>query len=198
MIYKSQRKEPNYVTPQTNLIFKARLLWRDLATWFREYLITLFLGAGNLELESNRLYRIPLEYGNLLRVFYGDQIAEQYITLLSNYIITFESLFTALQGNDVNVINEATMRLYQNANERAAFLARINPFWTESEWQSLMYSFTQMTIDQATTFLTGDYTRNIEIYDRILSLTSLIGDYFSEGLINYLNYYQPQQMQPDR
>jgi hypothetical protein len=50
-----------------------------------------------------------------------------------------------------------------------------------------------MQIDEATTFLMKDYTRNIDIFDSILSLTNIIGDYFSEGLTNYFILTQQQQ-----
>ncbi len=56
-----------------------------------------------------------------------------------------------------------------------------------------MTSFTSMNIDQATALLTMDYNKFINIYDRILALTTIIGDYFSEGLNYLLAPQSPQQ-----
>lgn len=191
MHHKSQGPVMPIVDPvpgEVNLIFRTRMLWRDLATWLRAYLISAFAGFGNYEAVSQRLYRLPLEYGNVLRVFFGDQATEQYITFVSNYIITMQSLMVAQLNHDVNAVNLLTQRAYANVNERAAFLASINPFWSESIWNSLLYSFTSMNLEQSTAMLSKDYARDIEIFDRILSLTTVMGDYFSEGLINYLTY----------
>lgn len=184
MIRVNQIQYPCNTPAQTNLIIRARMLWRDLASWLRAYMISLFAGIGDLDAVSQRLYRIPLEYGYMLNVFYGDQVTEQFIALISNYIVIMESLFTAQKNNDINAANNLTQQLYQNVNNTAAFLSSINPFWTESEWKSILTSFTSMNIEQATALLTKDYVGYINIYDRIIALTNIIGDYFAEGL-NY-------------
>ncbi len=182
------------ISAQMNFIFRARMLWRDLATWLRAYKVSLYGGVGNSESLSQRLYQIPLEYGNMLRVFVGDEATEKYINLLSQYIILLQSLFIAQINNDVNSIDDLTKQIYQNTKERAALFAQMNPYWSQSEWITLMNAFTQMQIEEATTFLTRDFDRNIEIFDRILSLTTIMGDYFSEGLMFFfmLNPYGSQ------
>jgi len=130
----------------------------------------------------------------MLRVFVGDEATEKYINLLSQYIILLQSLFIAQINNDVNSIDDLTKQIYQNTKERAALFAQMNPYWSQSEWITLMNAFTQMQIEEATTFLTRDFDRNIEIFDRILSLTTIMGDYFSEGLMFFfmLNPYGSQ------
>lgn len=197
MIYKNEVQNPvlspNYITSQINFIFRARMLWRDMATWLRSYKVSLYGGVGNTDELSQRLYRLPTEYGNILRVFFGDQNTQQLINLLSQYISILQSLFSAQIDNDISRINNLTQQAYQNVNSTAALLASINPYWAQSEWATLLNSFTGMQIGEATTFLTKDYTRNINIFDNILSLTNIIGDYFSEGLTNY--FMLTQQMQ---
>lgn len=185
MISKNQVLNPNYITAQMNFIYRARMLWRDLASWLRAYKVSLHGGLGNIEAVSQRLYRIPLEYGNILRVFLGENNVEQFIQLLSQYIVLLQSLFVAQINNDINEVNNLTQQIYQNINSTAAFLASTNPYWTASQWETLINSFTSMQIEEATTFLTKDYERNIQIFDRILALTTIIGDYFSEGLTLY-------------
>jgi hypothetical protein len=191
-------QSPYYISAQMNFIFRARMLWRDLATWLRDYMVSLYGGIGNVEAVSDRLYAIPMDYGNMLRLTFGDQVAEQYINLLVQYIALFQSLFTALKNNDVNSINNFTQQIYQNVEDRAAFLASINPFWSRSEWVSLTTAITSMHIEQARTFLTQEYEQNLAIYDRILALANIIGDYFSQGLISYFVLSQPQPVQPQQ
>jgi hypothetical protein len=183
----------NYITAQMNFIFRARMLWRDLATWLRSYKVSLYGGVGNSEELSQRLFRIPQEYGNILRVFFGDQPTEQFITLLTQYIAILQSLFIAQINNDMNEINDLTQQSYQNVNSTAALLASVNPYWTQGEWVTFLTLFTGLQIQEATTFLTKDYTLNNDIFDRILSFTNIIGDYFSEGLTNYFILRQQQQ-----
>ncbi|QHI72522.1 hypothetical protein [Aminipila terrae] len=67
-------------------------------------------------------------------------------------------------------------------------MSKINPYWVESEWKSLLYQFSEKTIDESTTFQNKEFKENVDVFDRILNLTSLIGDYYSQGLLNYLNF----------
>jgi hypothetical protein len=191
MIYKSQTLEP--ITAQMNFIFRARMLFRDLALWLRSYKVSLFSGFGNLDETSRRLFRIPLEYGSILKLFFGEQDTEQLIYLLTQYISTLQSLFRAQYNNDVEQINSLTQQVYQNVNDTAAFLAILNPYWSQSYWVSLLNSFTISQINEATTFLIQEHSINIDIFDRIISLSNIIGDYFAEGLTNY--FFLTQQPQ---
>jgi hypothetical protein len=186
-------QSPNYITGQMNFIFRARMLWRDLATWLRSYKVSLYGGVGNTDSLSQRLFRIPLEYGNILRVFFGDQSTEQFINLLTQYIALLQSLFISQINNDVDSINQYTTQIYKNVDSIAALLAKTNPFWTQGEWVTFLTLFTGLQIQEATTFLTKDYNVNNDIFDRILTFTNLIGDYFSEGLMNYFAFKQQQQ-----
>lgn len=191
MANKNQQQISGWDTGVINLVFRARILWRDLATWIRAYLISAYSGLEIQKAVGEKLYRLPLEHGNVFKLFFGDKATEGYIALLSNYIITLESLFHAQIAGDTNTVNELTRKLYDNINQKAAYLARINPFWQEDVWRSLMINFTSMTIEQSTTFLTKDYRKNIEIFERILAYSTVIGDYFSGGLLNYISLPSP-------
>ncbi len=176
---------PNFMTPQINFIFRARMLWRDLATWLRAYKTSLYGGVENTNELSRRLFQMPKEYGSILRVFFGDENTEQLMFLLSQYITILQSLFAAQMNNDINEINDFTRQAYQNVNDTAALLAGINPYWTRGEWVALLSSFTAMQIEESSTFLIEDYSKNIDIFDSLLSLTNIIGDYFSQGMTDY-------------
>jgi len=193
MFHTNQMQSPGYITGQMNFIFRARMLWRDLASWLRSYKVSLYGGVGNTEELSRRLFRIPLEYASILRVYFGDQPTEQFINLLTQYIAILQALFIAQINNDIDEVNRLTQQAYQNVNEIAAFLASVNPYWTQSEWTTFLTLFTTLQIQEATTFLTQDYTLNIDIFDRILSFTNIVGDYFSEGLTIFFIQRQQQQ-----
>lgn len=200
MVYKNEVQNPAqtpaaipYITAQMNFIFRARMLWRDLATWLRSYKVSLYGGVGNTDELSQRLFRLPAEYGSIFRVFFGDPATEQLMSLLTQYIAILQSLFIAQINNDADQINSLTQQAYQNVNNTAALLASVNPYWTQADWVTLLTLFTSLQIQESTTFLTKDFSVNNDIFDRILTLTNLIGDYFSEGLTNYFLLKQQQQ-----
>ena len=192
MIYKDEYPGQiyTYTSGYLNLIFRARMLWRDMATWLTIYMFSVFGGYGNQKEISDKLYQVPLEYGNVMRLIFGDKLSEDYITLLSNYIIILEYLFQAQMAGDTAAVDEYTKQLYENIDKRAAFLAQINPYWQEGIWKTLLYTFNKMIIEDATTLLSKDYQKNIDVFDSLLTQSSIIGDYFSEGILNYL-YTKP-------
>lgn len=173
---------------QLNLIFQSRTIWRDLATWLRAYLASKHGGLGDIEAIWEKLDELLIKSTNIFSLVFGEQFADQYVTLLSNFNNILDALINAQINGDTNAINEYTKQLYENADQIAAFLSKVNPFWVESEWKNLLYQFNQMTIEQSNTFLNKDFRKNIDIFDRILNLTSTIGDYYSQGILDYLNF----------
>ena len=176
------------ITPaQMNLIFRARMLWRNSATWFRAYLANTMAGQDT-NAANDKLYHSTLEYGNTLRVFFGDKVTDEYLNLLFRYIEIYKALFQALQKGDLGAVEQYSKQLYQNIDQRAEALEKINPFWQETELKKQLYQFTDLLLQQAAAIASNDSTKDIETYDRLLTHSTAIGDYFSEGLINYLTY----------
>lgn len=185
MISVDRYKENLITYGQMNLIINARNLWRDFVMWSRIYLISRLAGIGTPNEVFYRIYRIPNGFGNVLRLIFGDEIAEKYIHLLSQTIIIFSELIEAQLIGNVELVTEKVRQLYMNADERAKFLATINPYWEEVQWKSLMYTFYQYSFDEIISIQTND-ARNIDIFDRLLQHANTMGDYFSQGVFNYL------------
>jgi len=177
------------VIDEINFIFRTRMLWRDMGSWIRAYIISLYANIGDQDFVSQRLSKVPSEFGDVFRIFFGDENTSSLIGLLEAYISLLQSVFQALNVNNTNAVNVYLNLLYQNTDQIALFLSQINPFWEESKWQNYLRKYTQMVIEEAVTFHEGDYTKNIEIYDNLLSLSLLMGDYISEGLYRYMDQY---------
>lgn len=187
MIYYSISRSDNIAPGQANLIFRARMLWRDMATWLTIYMFSLYGGYGNHDVIEAKLYQLPLEYGNIMKLIFGNRVSEDYINSLSNYIIIMGNLFHAQLAGDAEAAGNYTQQLYSNIDQRTKFLAQINPYWQEDNWRALLYTFNNMILEDSTSLLTQQYQQNILIFDRLLSQSTIIGDYFSEGIFNYIN-----------
>ncbi|QIB68354.1 hypothetical protein Ami103574_03055 [Aminipila butyrica] len=175
-------------TSQLNFIFQSRTAWRDMSTWIRAYLASKHGGLGDTETIRNKLKELTHKYVGTFSMIFGEHVAEQYILMLTEYMDLFDKLIDAQIQEDQAAIEEYTRLLYANTDQRAAMFASLNPYWSESEWKNLLYQFNQKTIDQSTTFHNKEFRQNVEIFDSILNLTSLIGDYFSSGMLSYLTY----------
>lgn len=181
---------------QMNLIFRARNLWREFVVWSRVYLISRVAGIGTTEDVFSRIYQIPREFGDITRLIFGDPAAEKTIQQLSSTVMLFRNLVEAMIADDRAAADRLVRDLYKNADERASYLASINPFWDETQWKYLIYTFYSYSFQEITSILTGD-PRNIDLFDRFLQFADTIGDYFSQGLYNYLTYRRPRGMFSD-
>lgn len=173
---------------QVNIIFQSRTIWRDLATWTRAYLASMHGGLGDAELIREKLGELREKAVNIFSIVFGEKLADEYVKLLFDFDTIFASLVDAQVNGDTDKINEYTKQLYENSDQIAAFLSQINPYWVESSWKDLLYRFNQKLIEQSSTFLNRQFQENINIFDQILNLTSIIGDYYSQGILNYMHY----------
>lgn len=176
-----------FTLEQVNSIYAIFMFWFELATWTRAYIRSSFIGAGNTAEIYERLRQVPKDYGNNMRKIFGEKITEDYIQMVDTHIILIDSLIKAQKDKNIDEINRVIQQLYQNADQRAAFLASINPYWDEKEWRTRMYNYNRSTIEEMTAFLSGDTAMVNDIFGRLLDLSEIGGRYFLQGTLNYLN-----------
>lgn len=167
--------------------FGFRGFWFDLAALTRSYFISRYVGLGMADESYKRLNETVENYVRRLRPFFGDKITDEYLNLLYTHVSLISSLVTAQLEGNVEAVGQITKQIYQNADERAAFLASINPLWEQSEWRNWLYRYTQSTLEEMTTFSSRNYSRNLDIFKRLLTQAEITGDYFAQGLFNYIN-----------
>lgn len=176
---------------EMNVIYEIRMFWFELAVWIRNYMLGRYLGIGNIPEVYERLRRVPVDYINRLREIFGDRVPEDYVQLFLQYFDLLSLFITAQMQNNEEELNRITQLLYRNADQRAAAITAINPdFWSESEWRDRLYNNLRSTIDESTSFLRGDYARNIDIFSTILDQAESTSSYFAQGLFQYLNTFQ--------
>lgn len=171
---------------QVNLISNVRIFWRRLTIWTRIYIISRYLGIGTAEVAFERLYIENLNFGDMLQIHFNRSIANSYSQLLNQFSIGIRELITALLQEDLDAARQNIDRLLQNADQRAAFLASINPYFNEAEWRNLLITYLQDTIQEANLFASEDYRLDIEYFDRLMTLSNTMGDFFAEALYDYI------------
>ncbi len=156
MICKNRLQENLITYGQMNIIFQARNLWREFVIWSRVYLISRVAGIGIAEDVFNRIYRIPMEFGDITRLIFGNQAAEVTVQQLSVTVALFRELVDTMIAGNNEAASVLVQDLYKNADERAAYLASINPFWDETQWKYLIYTFYSYSFQEITSILTSD------------------------------------------
>ena len=79
--------------------------------------------------------------------------------------------------------DELRKRWYANADEIAAFLSLINPYWNQQKWRDMMYSHLSMTEKEAALRLKKEYPKDIKMFEHIEKEALDMADYMSTGII---------------
>lgn len=183
---KSNFNEQCITLSQIRLITNMRIFWRRLTIWTRIYIISRYLGIGTAEVAFERLYLENLDFGDMLRIHFSRSVSDMYSQLLNQFSIGLRELITALLQEDINTARQIIDQLLQNADQRAAFLASINPYFNETEWRNLLVTYLQDTVQEANLFAAQDYRMDIEYFDRLMDLSNTMGDVFAQALYDYI------------
>ena len=177
--------QEGYITfEQMNTIIAFQNLWNDLAEWMRFFLVSLLGDLGSLQATITRMYvKVPLDFYNALQVFYGPQLAQQFLNLLSSFIVAAWRLAEAMKAGDSKAADTGTVQLYQIADKISTFLASINVYWAQTQWRTLFNQFIRLWVEGLQAFLTQNFEQGISLYDRSKDLTVAMGDYMARGII---------------
>ncbi|HML37853.1 MAG TPA: hypothetical protein PKA19_10595 [Bacillota bacterium] len=180
---------------QMNEIYGVRMFWFELAVWVRNYMLSRYEGIGNPDEASARLRQVLEDYVARLRQFFGESPgADALMDELYAFQDLLGDLITAQMKGDEEEVDRITRLLYQNADDRAASVSSINPFWDQEEWRNRLYSNLRRTIEESESFLTEDYMKNIDAFSMLLNLADSASGYFAEGMFRYLISRQNEQI----
>lgn len=177
----------NYITyGQLNILNDFRKLWSEQTIFTRSYIDSTDVSSPDLQAVSDRLMKVPDQMYMKLEVFFGPIWAERYINVLQIHIVLLERLSAALKKNDQETADATTKDLYQNADEMADILARMNVFWSKGQWGLLLTQYVNLMISMMVARFSGDYERAIQVYDRFYIHALIIADYMAAGIMQYV------------
>ncbi len=175
---------PNLTFEQMNSIIAFRTLWLDLLLWTRDLIYSIADNHPNQAAITNRLYTgVPLSFYNALAVFYGRQIAEEFLQSLSSEILKVWRLIVAVRDGEQELVTEIIRDIYIGADSLATFLAGINPRWDRTIWRGFFIQYSSMLNELIVSIITGNYEVEIRVFDRIQNVTILMGNYMAGGIL---------------
>ncbi|HZK01851.1 MAG TPA: hypothetical protein VFC96_03210 [Anaerovoracaceae bacterium] len=169
---------------QLNLIKEIRRFWEQQVMWMRFYIQSAIRNDPDMTVVLQRLFANSQDFFYLLLVFFGRAAAERFASFITAHMSRIVALIDAMKNNDQAAINQLTVELNQNANNFAAFLGQMNPFWEERQWRQLLQSFVGQTIDEIVAIMAGQYEEGVRIFDNIENIAYEIADYLAKGIIS--------------
>lgn len=164
-----------------------RRLWMEHVLWTRFFIVSTAFNLPDLEVVTERLLQNPVDFARILKPFYGEKTAMQFERLFTDHLLIAAALVNAAKvGNSAQVEIERA-KWYQNAQDIAEFLSRINRFWSKAQWTDLLFDHLRMTENEAVFILTGQYEKSIKEYDRIQAEALDMADVMTSGIIRQFN-----------
>jgi hypothetical protein len=164
-----------------------RKLWEDHIVWTRQFIVSAATESGNLAdigPTTDRLLANQADIGNALKPFYGDVAGDQVTALLRDHILTAADLVAAAKAADATAVETASAAWYQNADDIATALSRLNPTrWPLAEMKAHMKDHLDLTLEEAVARLQGRYADDIAAYDEIQVQILGMADMLSDGII---------------
>lgn len=158
-------------------------LWTEHVMWTRFFIVSAVFGLSDLDEVEKRLLQNPADFAALLRPLYGTQTAAKFQKLLTEHLIIAGKLVNAAKVGQSAEADEIRKQWYQNADEIAAFLSGINPYWREKAWQTMFYDHLKMTENEAAQILSGKYEASISEFDAIQKQALEMGSYMASGIM---------------
>ncbi len=166
-----------------------RMLWEQHVYWTRFVILSMAFNLPDTEMVTNRLLRNPKDFEAALRPFYGDAVAAKFAELFTSHLTIAAELVKAAKISNNAAAADAEKRWYANADQIAAFLGSINPYWSAQEWQKMLYDHLAMTKNEAVDILTGNYSNSIATFEKIEKQALAMADMMTLGILRQFPQY---------
>ena len=160
-----------------------RMLWEQHATWTRMAIVSIALGLPDEAETIKRLLRNPGDIAAVFRPMYGGCVADRVNTLITEHLSIAADLVKAAKAGNGPAAAEIERRWYANADEIAAFLSFINPYWSREAMTNMWHEHLSLVKAQAVMMLNKDYAGDVAVYDQGESLLLAMADDLTCGII---------------
>jgi hypothetical protein len=161
-----------------------RRLWVDHVTWTRLFIVSFAAELPDLDATTARLLQNQEDIGDAVKPFYGRAAGNELTDLLTEHILTAADLLDAAKSGDTAAFDEARRLWYDNARRIARFLHEANPRnWPLRDMRSMMRMHLDLTLEEASHQLGGDYAASVASFDAIETQILHMADMLSSGIV---------------
>ncbi|MFC4099844.1 acetylglutamate kinase [Paenibacillus xanthanilyticus] len=162
---------------------QLRALWEQHVYWTRLTVNSIIERLPDESVTTARLLRNAADFGAALEPIYGPAIAAAFAELLRGHLTIAAELVKALLAGNTAAAEDAQKRWYENADDIALFLSRINPYWSQAEWQKMMHEHLRLLTSEVSTKLMKNYEENVALGDQIEAQALEMADMMTTGII---------------
>lgn len=113
-----------------------------------------------------RLLRNPKDFAEVYRKYYGDTAAAEIDRLITEHLGVGKQLIAATVAGETEKAAALNAKWYQNADDWAAYLAKLSPNIHEAAMRKMLRSHLDLVLEQVAARIAKNYPANVEAYDR--------------------------------
>jgi hypothetical protein len=178
-----------YTKAYIDISNKFRMLWEQHGFWTRSAVMSLALDLPDVDFVVRRLLQNPKDFAQALKPFYGDKIAAKFSDLLTSHLTIAAQLVKAAKAGDNAAASEVEKQWYANADEIAAFLGSINPYWSQEDWRIMLHNHLELVKAEAVHAINKDFEAGIRVFDEIERQALGMADVMSMGISNQFSIF---------
>jgi len=173
-----------FVTPmEESLWLQMRTLLLEQVFWTRITMTSIIQGSEDKGPVLNRLMRNYEDMTEALAPYLGNETANKFGDLMDKHLQITVDLITAANDNNQTAYEAANKSLFESANNIAAFENATIPKLAIEENDNLWRGYADLTINEATELIDGNYSASIDTLDVIEEQAALIADSLTNGII---------------
>lgn len=165
-----------------DLINLMRELWEQHGAWTRMAITSIVFSLPDQQATIGRLLQNPWDFAEAFTSFYGSDVGNKLGVLLTEHLVIAAELVEAAKAGDAERTAQLDREWQGNAEDIAAFLAQINPFWSLQTWRTMLFEHLRLVRQEAVTMLEGNYQASVNTYDLIETQSLEMADLMSLGI----------------
>ncbi len=159
-----------------------RMLWEQHVMWTRIAVMAILYDLPGTDLIIQRLLRNPADFANALEPFYGAEAAKEFERLFTEHLTIAAEIVKAAKAGNNESVAAADQRWRENADQIAALLSTMNPYWSEDDWSAMLNEHLDLLAANVAASVAGNLEESINGFDKIEMQALEMADMMSEGI----------------
>jgi hypothetical protein len=172
------------ITPaEGSLWLQLRTAWQEQVFWKRLAIQAIIQDSEERDPVISRLMRNYADMAETLGPYFGNENANLYGDLIEEHLQLSADFALAAREDDQMALEGITNRLYENSDEIASFENNTIPRLSLVERRAMWHEYLNLSRNETTELLNGDYINSTDTLDRTLEQASMMADSLTNGII---------------
>lgn len=170
-------------TEQMKLNQDMRKLWSDHIVWTGKTVMSILDDTPGQDEITARLLKNPSDMAEIMRTYYGDEVASRFENLIKEHLTIAAELVKAAKTGNEELLTDTDARWHANADQIADLLSQTNPNWPREEVRSMLYEHLDLLKKSVGHHMSKNIPESMANFDRIYEQALQMADAMSDGIV---------------